>query len=202
MLVPIVNDTTVESPETLTVTFTNPPAGTVFPGSVASILSTVSIASDDGISNFAGWMTAHGLTGNNALVGADPNRDGVSNLESWLCRINPAGPSPASWLARRSTFLLTTGNRPALRFTVPNPAPSDVRIILHETSSLTTWSERVRRTGFDLGSLWTGPGANRVVEISSPTDRAITLPGSATTLSVSKQFLRLEYELVTGGIGN
>ena len=144
-------------------------------------------------------MTAHGLTGNNALVGADPNQDGVSNLESWLCRINPAGPSPAAWLARRATFLLTNANRPALRFTVPNPAPSDVRIIMQETGNLSAWSEQVRRSGFGLGSLWTGTGVNRVTETSTLVERTITLPGSVTTLNAATQFLRLQYELVAAG---
>ena len=187
--IPITNDTTVESLEDFTVTFT---AG-------QSRVTTVKIASDDGIANFAAWMSAHGLTGNAALPNADPNGDTVPNIESWLHRINPAGPSPAAWLGRRASYFTTAANVPSLRLTIPTPLPSDVRLIFEETTALSTWSEQTRRSGFATGSLWTGTGASRVVEANTLAARTITFPGSATRSARPHAYYRMKYELVSTG---
>ena len=196
LTIPIVNDTATESPETFSVGFGSPPGS---PVTFASSTTTVTIASDDGVNNFAGWMTAHALTGNAALPDADPNGDGVSNIESWLCRINPAGPSPAAWLERRPAYFVTAANVPGLRFTVPAPLPADVRMIFEESTLLGSWSEQTRRSGFATGSLWTGSGSSRVVEANSLSARTITLPGSAARSARARAFFRMKYELVSSG---
>ena len=196
--IPIVNDTTTESPETFTVLLLNPPANVSFPANATTISSVITIASDDGISNFAGWMSNHALTGNDALPLADPNNDGVSNLESWLLRLNPAGTSPAAWFSRRASFVRAAGNQAAMRLEIPNPLPSDVRIIFEETSTLNPWSEQTRRSGFAVGSLWTGTGASRVVESNTLTSRTITFPSSPTLNAGPKGFMRMKYELISG----
>jgi hypothetical protein len=92
---------------------------------------------------------------------ANPNSGGVSNIESWLCKINPAGPSPQAWLDRRGAFVFDAAKRPALRFTVPAPFTSDVQMIFEETTAPSAWTEQARRTGWAVGSLWTGPGSAR-----------------------------------------
>jgi hypothetical protein len=194
----VVNDTAVESLEEFTVSFTTTSQTVVFASSGNT--TTVRIASEDGITGFPGWMSAHGLAGNGALPDADPNGDGVKNIEAWLFRINPAGPSPASWLDRRAVFLIDGVNRPALRFTVPTALPSDVRIIFEESTGLSTpWSEQTRRTGFGLGSLWTGTGSSRVTETNAITGRTVTCAGSVSTRSSPRAFLRLKYDYVSGG---
>ena len=193
--IPLLNDTAAESPESFTVSFTNLAGGFFAAG---ENVVTVNIASDDSVASFAGWMTAHGLTGNEALPDADPNCDGVSNIESWLCRINPAGPSPAAWLDRRASYFTTAANVPGLRLTVPTPLPSDVRMIFEETTALSSWSEQTRRSGFATGSLWTGTGASRVVESNTLTARTITFPGSASRSARPHAFYRMKYELVSG----
>jgi len=195
----LVNDTAVEPLEDFTVAFSTASTAVIFAGAVTS--TTVFIASEDGVTGFPGWMSAHGLNGNAALPNADPNGDGVSNIESWLYKINPAGPSPQAWLDRRAVFLFDAAARPALRFTVPTPLPNDVRIIFEETAALSTWSEQARRTGFALGSLWTGTGSSRVSEVNNPAHRILTCAGSQTTRQRSKAWLRMKFEYVAGGGG-
>lgn len=197
--VPLVNDTGIEPLEKFQVVFTSTTPGATFANGFSDAIAEVQIGSDDGVTNFAGWMTAHGLTGNAALPNADPNGDGVSNIESWLCRINPAGPSPQAWLDRRASYFVTAANVPGLRLTVPSPLPSDVRMIFEESTGLASFSEQTRRSGFATGSLWTGTGASRVVESNSLTARTITLPGSATRSARPRAFFRMKYELVSSG---
>jgi hypothetical protein len=194
----LVNDTTVESLETFTVSFSTTSTSAVFPGNLNT--TTIRIASEDGVTGFPGWMSAHGLTAAAANPDADPNGDGVSNIESWLCKINPAGPSPQAWLERRTTFLFDGSSRPALRFTVPSPLPSDVGIAFEETTSLSTpWSAQASRSGFGTGSLWSGAGSSRVVESSTASARTITCSGSQTRTQRPKAFLRMKFSYITGG---
>ena len=196
--VPIVNDGTNESPETLLVRFTAPSSGVLFPGGNGFLDATVAIASDDGVTTFPNWMTAHGLTSTAADPDADPNGDGISNIECWLFRLNPAGPNPPAWLTRRAV-MSGGGNDPGLTFFVSAPLPSDVRMILSQSADLGSWTEQTRRTGFGTGSLWTGSGAGRVLETSSPAGRTITLRASAPVGRRTKVFLRNIYEHVSGG---
>lgn len=197
--IPIINDSTTESPETFQVVLSSPTHGFLLPGGGATFASTVSIASDDAITNFAGWMSAHALTGSAALADADPNQDGITNLESWLCRLNPAGSNPPAWLLRRASWATTATNQPALRLTAPLPLPSDVRLIFEESTALDTWTEQARRSGFATGSLWSGPGANRITESSTISSRTFTLPGSLTIPARPKAWFRLRYELFNAG---
>ena len=196
--VPIINDTTNESPETFRVSFTAPSAGVLFPGSAGIINAVVTIASDDGVTTFPNWMAAHGLTSTAAAADADPNDDGIPNIECWLFRLNPAGPNPPAWLARRAVMNGGSAD-PGLRFVVPTPLPSDVRIIFSQSTDLGVWTEQTRRTGFALGSLWTGSGSARVIESSGSSGRTITLRASVPTGSRPRVFLRNTYEHVSGG---
>jgi hypothetical protein len=197
LITTLINDTAVEPLEDIVITFSTTNTNAVFAGGATT--TTVRIASEDGVTGFPGWMSAHGLTANDALPNADPNGDGVSNLESWLCKINPAGPSPQTWLDRRATFFIDAAARPSLRFTVPTPLPSDVRIIFEETTALSSWSEQARRTGWAVGSLWTGPGSARVSDVNNTTHRTITCGGSLTTRQRSRAWFRMRYEYVSGG---
>lgn len=196
--VPIVNDTATESPETFRVRFTAPSTGVYFPGGNGFLDATVTIASDDGVTTFPNWMTAHGLAGNATDPDADPNGDGIPNIECWLFRLNPAGPNPPTWLSRRAA--MSGGSTdPGLTLTVPTPLPSDVRIILSQSTDLGSWSEQTRRTGFALGSLWTGSGAARVIESNSAAGRTITVRASVPVGRRPKLFLKNTYEHVSGG---
>lgn len=197
VLVPILNDTAVESPETFSITYSNLVGGYF---STAANTSTITIGSDDGVGNFNSWMTAHGVTGNAALPYADANGDGISNIESWLYRLNPAGSSPAEWLERRAVLYNPTSGSPGLRFTLPLPVPADVRVYFEEATDPTApWNEQARRAGFGQGSLWTGSGASRITESTTLSARTFTLTGSASRSARPRAFYRLKYELISNG---
>ncbi len=193
----IVNDTATESPETLRLDFATT-ASVTFENQRTS--TVVTLASDDGIANFAGWMSAHALTGNNALPDADPNGDGVSNVESWLLRLNPAGPSPAAWLERRPALSVATGT-PVVRVGIPVPAPSDVRVTLEETTNHAAWSVLCERAGFGVGSLWSGPGASRVTDTTASGVRTLGFPAGQSVSARRGASFRMKYQLVSGGAG-
>jgi hypothetical protein len=199
--IPITNDTTVEGAETFRVNFTSNIDSVLFAGNATSGFCDVMIASDDGVTTFPNWMTAHGLTSTAASPGADPNGDGINNIESWLFRLNPAGPNPPSWLARRATFSGGASD-PKLTLFIPAPLPNDVLITLSETTTLDSWTEQTRRTGFGIGSLWTGPGASRVVESNSFSGRTLSLRASVPAGPRPSLFLRNTYEYVPGGIAD
>ncbi len=186
-------DTLNESPETVIITWPSSP------NYVLSHPTTTITIGDTNGSGFADYMSGHGLTANDTLANADPNGDGISNIESYLHRINPAGPSPTAWRARRASYMLATGNVPALQMIIPSPLPSDVRLIFEESTGLTNWSEQTRRSGFGVGSLWTGTGASRVIESNNFTARTITFPSSQNRSSRPAAFLRMKYELISGG---
>ncbi|NJM36796.1 MAG: hypothetical protein HC845_02375 [Akkermansiaceae bacterium] len=198
--VPIVNDATTEGIETFRVTFSSNTPAAAFAGGANFGSCDVKIASDDGVSTFPNWMTAHGLTNAAAAATADPNGDGISNIECWLLRLNPAGPNPPAWLWRRAV-MSGGSNDPGLTFVVPTPLPSDVRIIFSQSTDLSSWSEQTRRTGFALGSLWTGSGSARVIESNNQAGRTITLRASVPTGQRPKLFIRNGYEYVPSGGG-
>jgi hypothetical protein len=196
--IPITNDTAVENMETFRVTYTSNTIAAAFAGGATSAHCDVAIANDDGVSTFATWMSAHGLTSTAATPTADPNGDGISNIESWLFRLNPAGPNPSAWLERRAKFTGGTTD-PALTLFIPAPLPNDVLITFAQSTTLGAWSEQTRRTGFGLGSLWTGTGASRVIESNQLSGRTITLRASIPTGPRPRLFLRNTYELASGG---
>lgn len=199
--IPITNDTTVEGVETFRVTMTSNTDSAAFAGNATSAFCDVAIASDDGVTTFPNWMTAHGLTSTAATPAADPNGDGISNIESWLFRLNPAGPNPADWLARRATFAGGTTD-PKLTMFIPAPLPNDVLIAFSESTTLGSWAEQTRRTGFGTGSLWTGSGSLRVIESTNFTGRTISLRASVPSGSRPRLFLRNTYEYVSGGVAD
>lgn len=196
--IPITNDTTVEGVEVLRVTFTSNTVAAAFAGGATSASCDVKIASDDGVTTFPNWMAAHDLTGVAAEPEADPNADGISNIESWLFRLNPAGPNPLTWMSRRATFAGGTTD-PKLSLFIPAPLPGDVLIAFSQSTTLDSWSEQTRRTGFGTGSLWTGTGASRVIESTNFTGRTVTLRASVSASPRPRLFLRNTYEYMPAG---
>jgi hypothetical protein len=192
--VPLTNDTTAESPETFQVIFSAPPVGTGFPGNAATISSTVTIASDDGITDFQGWMTTHSLPANSQPAD-DANNDGISNIECWLHKLNPAGINPASWIARRGTFTGMASNDPGMVMILPNPLPNDVKVVFSESTNLNGFIPVATRSGFGLGSVWTGPAAGRVIENTTFSSRTVTLRAQIPSGPRPTLFMRLSYEL-------
>ncbi len=80
--VPIVNDSTNEGLETFLVRSWTTTPTVYLPNGNGNNDSIITIVSEDGAATFPGWMTAHGLSGPAADAAADPNGDGISNIES------------------------------------------------------------------------------------------------------------------------
>lgn len=201
LTVPLINDTLTEGIETFRVTYSANTPGTAFAAGATFSMVTVKIASDDGVTTFPNWMATHGLSSTQATPTADPNGDGISNIESWLFRLNPAGPNPTAWLGRRAAWTGGTTD-PGLRMIVPLPLPADVRIMFSQSTDMLTWTEQTRRTGFSLGSLWTGPSAARVIETNNLSGRTITLRASVPQGPRPQLFLNNAYEYVPSSVAD
>jgi hypothetical protein len=195
--IPIIADTAAEPAEEIHLTWGNPTPGMVFNGNFSSKNTVIRIADDDGVVSYGDWMTAHGLPG--AEPSADPNNDGISNIECWLHKLNPAGENPPAWLARRQTLTGVAGNDPGLMLTLPTPLPNDVRIVFSESTDLATFTPLVQRSGFGTSTAWSGSAAVRVIETNTFFNRTITLRASVPAGPRPNLFLRASYQLISGG---
>lgn len=190
-----VNDALNESPETIIITWTPSACYTL-----SAPTTTVTIGDTDG-SGFDDYVAGHGLTAANALPQADPNADGISNIEAYAFRLNPAGPFPAAWQARRPQYTTRgTGNVfPALTWQVPAPLPADVAFTVQESTSLQTWPSVASRGGYGVGTLWSGTTAATVEDTGSP--RTVTVRGSQSIAARPRTFLRLKLDKISTGNG-
>ena len=164
--------------------------------------TTVLIGDTDG-SGFPDYVAGHGLTGNDALPDADPNGDGITNIEAYAFRLNPAGPFPGSWrdrLPRFTTHLGGRSTRPAITWELPSPLPNDVRFVVEESETLSGWTSIAQRTGYGLGSLWIGSSSLSISDSGTP--RTVIVPGSQSIDSQDRDFLRLDLQYVSGGGGS
>lgn len=184
-----VETVTIEWPSSSLYTLTNP-------------TTTIRIG-DMNSTGFFVYMADHGLSGRSAQPHADPNEDGITNLEAYAFRLNPAGPSPAAWRERLPRFTTRQpgrGIRPAITWQLPSPLPSDIRFVVEESPDFVSWTSIARRSGYGVGSLWTGSSANVIVESGNPT-RSVIVPGSKTLTAKVRSFLRLRYEHAPGDDG-
>lgn len=185
-----------ESPETIIIQWPSSPSY-----NPTRETTTVTLGDTNGV-GFPDYMAGHGLIGNEALPEADPNDDGITNLEAYTFRLNPAGPWPAAWrdrLPRFTTRAVGGFARPAITWQIPAPIPSDVRFTVTESSALTNWNTVAQRNGYGLGSLWSGATGSAVSDSGSP--RIVIVPGTQPITGPDKSFLRLGLEYVSSGGG-
>lgn len=188
-----VNDALNESPETIVITWTPSACYTL-----SAPTTTITIGDTDG-SGYDDYMAGHGLNATSAVPSADPNEDGISNIEAYVFRLNPAGPFPDAWHARRPYFT-TRGSGtvfPALTWQVPAPFPTDVAFTLQESATLQSWSNAASRSGYGSGSAWTGTTAASAEDAGSP--RTVTIRGTQSISARPKAFLRLKLDKVSTG---
>ncbi len=182
-------DTIDESPETVVITWTPDPANY----RLSAATTTITIG-DTNASNYYNYVNGHGLLGNDADPDADPNGDGVTNIEAYAFRLNPAGPFPAAWRQRLPRFA-TVGNGssayPGITWTLVQPYPADVEFIVGESDDLVEWTEIARRKGYGVGSLWTGLVASSVTE-SGGLGNVVTVRGREKISVHDQDFLQLE----------
>ena len=197
-IVEALNDASNEGVEWIDITWT-PNAAYV----LSAPTTRIYIGDTDG-SGFDDYVAGHGLSGNDALPLADPNGDGISNVEAFAFRLNPAGPFPSTWRERLPTFTTTLGGRagnlPAITWNLPQPWPSDVRFAVYESEDLVEWTEVARRTGYGVGSLWTGSSSSGVQESGSPL-KTLIVPGTFNMNTWPRTFMRLTMTKVNGGGG-
>lgn len=156
-------------------------------------------------SGFPDYVSGHGLTRDDADPDADPNGDGFTNLESYMHRFNPAGPSAGGRRERLPSFVtnsLRSGVYPGLTYQVPSPLPQDVRFTIRYGTDLVDWTVIGSRTGYGVGSLWSGGSQ---IEETGSRSRVVTawspVAIKAGTRSGAKQFLKVDYVYSPGVIG-
>lgn len=172
----IATDKGNEGPETIDMTWSTSSSSVLLPNDN----TTITIGDING-SGFPDYVAGHGLVGPDAAPDADPNNDGISNIEAYTFRLNPAGPVQAGLRERLPKFTTVAGGRsvfPAITWQVPSPWPSDVRFVVSQSESMETWTELARRSGYGFGSLWTGSATSALTDTGDPV-RTITVPGSA-----------------------
>ncbi|MGJ8695540.1 MAG: hypothetical protein ACSHYF_04430 [Verrucomicrobiaceae bacterium] len=190
----IAADTLDESPETIVITWTFG-SGDYFLANNTTIFTI----GDTNANSYPDYVAGHGLTNINASAGADPNGDGFSNIEAYVHRFNPAGPSPAGWqdrLPRFTTNILRSGTYPALTYTVPNPLPEDVRFNIYQSKNLQQWNLIGSRTGYRVGSLWTG--GTLIQDNANAAGRSITARSADPIEGNPGQTLKVEYTYSPG----
>ena len=144
---------------------------------------------------FADWVAAYGLTDGNANTGADPNGDGISNLESYAFDLDPSG-SGARFITPTTGKLSDTGTSFDIEFTIPASERPDLRYIIEQSTDLTLgaagWSEIKRKEG---NAAWTGAAT---VDSTNNIDGSTTIRISSTLplSSTPKANLRVKFELI------
>jgi len=118
-------------------TYTVTPSFTGYTFTPASSAVTLSGANMTGVNfsvanTFGNWATMKGLIGLNALPGANPSSDGLSNLVKYALDLNPAISSvpPGTYTGNLLTF--TKG--------LMAKADSKIQYSIEESTELTTWT--------------------------------------------------------------
>lgn len=91
---------------------------------------------------------------------------------------------------------------PGLTYQVPSPLPQDVRFTIRYGTDLVDWTVIGSRTGYGVGSLWSGGSQ---IEETGSRSRVVTawspVAIKAGTRSGAKQFLKVDYVYSPGVIG-
>jgi hypothetical protein len=155
------------------------------------------IIHDDDANEFASCMSGFNLSGSDALPEADPNGDGITNLEAYVQGVPAAGRYSAA-TDGRPKFVKTTvaGNPfPGLTWQIPQPWPLDVKFTVQESVSMGSWTNLATRGGYASGSSWAGISASNVIETGTPL-KSVTVPGSVRLSGRPKVMMRMKYELI------
>ena len=182
-----------ESPETIEITWSTSSTAVLLPQTD----TTITIGDING-TGFPDYVAGHGLNGPEAAADADPNGDGISNVEAYTFRLNPAGPIPPNLRERLPSFTTVQGGRslfPAITWQLPSPWPSDVRFVVSQSETMDSWDELASRSGYGFGSGWTGSATSALTDTGDPV-RTITVPGSATMQSKNGMILLLKLTYV------
>ena len=103
--------------------------------------------------NYDQWASAYGLTGTNASPGADPDRNGMSNLMEYALNLNPVA-SGSGNVMNGAVRTYGTNSYISTRFTRV-PLATDITYTVESSPDLTNWAAVA--TGSQGGAL-TGPG--------------------------------------------
>ena len=147
----------------------------------------------------SGWQQAladAGLTGADAAVDADPFNRGIENGIAYALGIPLSGPLSTSERNRIPHIeSSTSSDRIVLNFSIPDPAPIDVTYMVKEVEALSgTWTEVNRKIG---SQDWNNPGVTS--EAGAPGYINFRVESTKTYIQVSKLFMRIEIDIMTGG---
>jgi hypothetical protein len=185
-IVPILNNTQVQSNVTVNLALSNPTNGAALGVQSTAVLTIIEPPID-------AWKLAYfGTNANNAAVAgdsADPEQDGIVNLLAYAYAFNPL-------IINTNPFTGTlAGNQFQVNFP-RNTSASDITYILQTSSTLTTWSDLMT---FTAATGWvTNPPGATVAEssaIGSPPNQYVNVTITTSTnvmANVTNQFLRLE----------
>jgi endoglucanase len=142
---------------------------------------------------YADWTTGHGLAGDAALPGADPDGNGVANLLEYAFDLSPAA-SNAGALPRAERQSHTVGGQNGRYLTVTFPRQIGAGNVTYE----------VQASG-DLAGPWTPvctaagtavpAGAGFVAETGTGSVRSVTARDTVEEGSASRRFLRIRVTL-------
>ncbi|SPE61300.1 exported hypothetical protein [Verrucomicrobia bacterium] len=154
------------------------------------------------------WRLDYFLSSTNAgggANGADPNGNGLPNLVEYALgadplaglRSDPLGPGSANGLqltpyAAFSTSSLLAG-RPVMRLNLPDPPPSDLKLLVQSSTNLAAWSTIATRTGTNAWQ-WLAAGPDLVALDLETNGRAVFDVAAPASTSAHTQFLQLQVE--------
>ncbi|CAM3102573.1 LamG-like jellyroll fold domain-containing protein [Rariglobus hedericola] len=133
---------------------------------------------------YAGWVSAHGLTGSDAGESATPDNDGVPNLLKFATGLEP-GTSSSSGPATVST----TNNHLVIAFNRLSPAPLDY--VVEATQDLVAWEPIA--TLASGSSTWTGSAS--VTETGTGSLLSVSVTDPVALIEQPRRFLRLRITL-------
>jgi predicted outer membrane repeat protein len=87
------------------------------------------------------WVSSYNLTGDNALMTANPSGDGINNLLKYAMGLNPNSPTLAATDGTKLGLPLTAFAAGSMKFTfIKDTAKSDLTYTVETCTNLTTWN--------------------------------------------------------------
>ncbi|HEV8061932.1 MAG TPA: hypothetical protein VGP68_18785, partial [Gemmataceae bacterium] len=136
---------------------------------------------------------------------ADPNGNGLPNLVEYALGADPLAGASSDPLGASSTdglefvpySIISTNSllagQPVMRVNLPDPPPSDIELLVQNSTNLIDWSTIAMRNGSNVWQ-WVAAGPNLVAPDVDTNGRAIFDIGAPASANSTAQFLQLQVE--------